>query len=383
MPFLVSGAERAPLRIGSNRLGGRGADAVVLTSLAALQPAAVLTVSPDGSAELQRLAAAVVVKVDEEPLGAEPHALRHGARLAIGPVRLMYADPSAERNRGQGATDPSEEATELVPAVPAAANSGRLIELATGRAFPIPPGGLTIGRGGACDVVIEGKGISRRHAVIKPDGPAFTISDESANGTYVNGAHVDGVRVLGQDDVIRIATHEFRLDVDSVLPVAGGAAPNATELLAGVPDSVAKGHGLRRPASANAPPAGPPAKPLALLEVTRGANARKLIRVERAACAIGRSEQNDVRLADNSVSTLHATLVLKRGTWYVVDLQSANGTYVDGYRVAGERALPDGATLRIGDVAMTFRMLAAAREKSNATQPPGGILRRLSKLWQS
>jgi len=384
MPFLISGAERAPLRTGTNTLGGRGADAVALTSLAGLQPAAVISVGPDGSATLQRLAAGIVVKVDDEPLGAEPHALRHGARLAIGSVRLMYADPSAERHGAAEAADPSEEATELVAAVPEAANSGRLIELATGRAFAVPPGGLAIGRGGACDVVVDGKGVSRRHAVITPDGPAFRITDESANGTYVNGTRVDGTRVLAEGDVILIATHEFRLDVDAALPaVAGGAAPSATELVAGVSGGAANLRGARRPASPSAAPAAPPPQPLALLEVMRGPSARKVFRIERAACAIGRSEQNDVRLTDNSVSALHATLVLKRGTWYVVDLQSANGTYVDGYRVAGERALPDGGTLRVGDVSLRFRVLAASADKSNATQPPGGgILRRLSKLWQ-
>jgi len=165
--------------------------------------------------------------------------------------------------------------------------------------------------------------------------------------------------------------------------VAGEAAPSGTELLAGVLDSVARGRGVQRSAAAGTPASGPPAQPFALLEVMKGANARKVFRVERAACAIGRSERNDVRLDDGSVSALHATLMLKQGTWYVVDLQSANGTYVDGYRVAGERALPDGATLRIGDVAMRFRRLTDGTAKSNATQPPGGILRRLSKLWQS
>jgi hypothetical protein len=97
VPFLISDAERAPLRIGSNTLGGRGADAVPLTALAGLQPAAVITLAGDGSAEVQRLSAGVVVKVDGEPLGAASRALRHGARLAVGAVRLMYADPSAQR----------------------------------------------------------------------------------------------------------------------------------------------------------------------------------------------------------------------------------------------------------------------------------------------
>jgi len=383
MPFLISGAERASLRVGTNTLGGGAADAVDLTLLAAMPPAAVITVGADGAATLRRLGAAIVVKVNDEPLGAEPCELRHGARLAVGSVRLMYANPSAERKGAEGATDPSEEATEVLPSVPDGLTSGRLVELASGRAFAVPQGGLTIGRGGTCDVVIDGKGVSRRHAVVKPHGPAFMISDESANGTYVNGSRVDGSRVLGHEDVVRIGEHEFRLDVGSAMAAAAGAAPGATEVLAGVPARAAEEAAARRLASPAAAPVAPPPPALAVLELTGGSDARKVFRVERAACAIGRSDQNDVRLADPSVSALHATLVLKRGSWYVVDLQSANGTYVDGYRVAGERVLPNGGTLRVGGVSMRFRVLSAAGGRSDATRPPGGILRRLSKLWQS
>jgi pSer/pThr/pTyr-binding forkhead associated (FHA) protein len=96
-------------------------------------------------------------------------------------------------------------------------------------------------------------------------------------------------------------------------------------------------------------------------------------------CAIGRAENNDVQLAHDSVSASHATLLLKRGTWYVVDLQSANGTYVDGYRVAGERALPEGATLRTGDVTMRLRQLTSVMKPSDPTQAMGGFWRRLSR----
>jgi hypothetical protein len=198
----------------------------------------------------------------------------------------------------------------------------------------------------------------------------------------VNGAPVQGTCVLGHEDVIRIGEHEFRLDLGAARPVPGGAALGATELMPGVGEGrraqQSPGAGAAAPASAPAP-----ALALAVLEVTRGASARKAFRVERAACAIGRSDENDVRIPDNSVSALHATLVLKRGTWYVVDLQSANGTYVDGYRVAGERAVPDGAALRVGDVVMRFRVLAPTGDKSSATRPPGGLLRRLRNLLQS
>ena len=48
----------------------------------------------------------------------------------------------------------------------------------------------------------------------------------------------------------------------------------------------------------------------------------------------------DVRVLDESISGAQATLLRKGDTWYEVALRSVNGTFVDGYRVAGERALP-------------------------------------------
>jgi pSer/pThr/pTyr-binding forkhead associated (FHA) protein len=136
------------------------------------------------------------------------------------------------------------------------------------------------------------------------------------------------------------------------------------------------------PSTASLTPVPPTAAVLAVLEVARGPLAGKSFRVERPVCAIGRGDHNDVRLNDASVSSSHATLLQKRGTWYVVDLQSANGTYVDGYRVATERALPDGGSLRAGDIVMRFRLTAAPRESPSATRGAGGIWRRLAKLWQ-
>jgi len=54
------------------------------------------------------------------------------------------------------------------------------------------------------------------------------------------------------------------------------------------------------------------------------------------------------------VSTAHAKLQRREGIWILVDLDSTNGTFVDGDRVKGEAPLAPGATLRFGDVALVF-----------------------------
>jgi pSer/pThr/pTyr-binding forkhead associated (FHA) protein len=119
--------------------------------------------------------------------------------------------------------------------------------------------------------------------------------------------------------------------------------------------------------------------PTASLEIIRGPFAGASFQIDRPVCSIGRGDQSDVRLRDESVSSAHATLLRKGDTWYVVDLRSVNGTFVDGYSVAGERELHTGATLRVGTVEMLFRSFVAGVEEKHARRKSGwlGWLKRL------
>ena len=72
---------------------------------------------------------------------------------------------------------------------------------------------------------------------------------------------------------------------------------------------------------------------------------------------IGRHVGNDVVLAaDDSASRLHAVLERLGPGWWLRDLGSRNGTYVNGTRVAGGRALQHGDELRIGTTRLVYRI---------------------------
>ena len=72
---------------------------------------------------------------------------------------------------------------------------------------------------------------------------------------------------------------------------------------------------------------------------------------------IGRAEENDVALGwDAEVSRAHAQLELLGGSWALVDAGlSRNGSFVNGQRVAGQRRLGDGDTIRLGRCLLVFR----------------------------
>src|SRR5207247_11245843 len=63
---------------------------------------------------------------------------------------------------------------------------------------------------------------------------------------------------------------------------------------------------------------------------------------------------NGLVVPEPSVATSHAKLQRREGVWVLVDLDSTNGTFVDGERVKGDAPLAPGATVRFGDVQLVF-----------------------------
>jgi pSer/pThr/pTyr-binding forkhead associated (FHA) protein len=63
---------------------------------------------------------------------------------------------------------------------------------------------------------------------------------------------------------------------------------------------------------------------------------------------IGRGSDCQIRLDDDYSSTRHARLFLSEGQWWVEDLGSTNGTYLDGQRVTRPVPAEIGGSIRIG-----------------------------------
>jgi pSer/pThr/pTyr-binding forkhead associated (FHA) protein len=71
--------------------------------------------------------------------------------------------------------------------------------------------------------------------------------------------------------------------------------------------------------------------------------------------AIGRAEDNDVALAgDDFASGHHARIESNREGVWVLDLNSTNGTFVNGKRLDGRRRLRSGDVVQIGDTELRF-----------------------------
>lgn len=69
---------------------------------------------------------------------------------------------------------------------------------------------------------------------------------------------------------------------------------------------------------------------------------------------LGRDKANTIRLTDRNVSRRHAKLRKDEQGWHVQDLDSYNGTYVNGVRVQGEQLLSNGDVVQLGDYRLEF-----------------------------
>jgi len=115
------------------------------------------------------------------------------ARALVGDLRAAAREPGAELGRLVVVVSPAgepEEGTSL--ALDAIATIGRDVNNA---------------------VVVEDQFVSAEHAILTFRGRAWYVEDlGSTNGTFVNGAPVEGVAPLGFGDVIQVGQVRLRLE---------------------------------------------------------------------------------------------------------------------------------------------------------------------------
>ena len=411
MPVLQLDDQQFPLNAGATRIGaGTGAD-VTVPGYSAIPVEAVI----EGGATptIRRADESAHVRVNGVLLGAEPTPLMHGDKIEVAGLELRYADDAKGGatqfvSAGDIAAMAGNKRTGAARAT--AASGGRLVSLVDGKEYNVAVSGLVVGRDASCDVVVAQHEVSRHHAEIVIGDEGYVLRDTSANGLYINGERVQGSHKLVRADVLRIGTEEFRFYADILAPVgarasasaplpppAAPAAPAITapaavpaapveemavasassmdmlemDLLpmmpapepvvlepvpaAALPTPAAPPPRVSAPTPPSAPASADPRPVLAVLEaMNEGPGKGTKYELRSALGHVGRGAHNDVRLSDESVSETHAKLQKREDGWYVVDMDSTNGTYVGGSRVNGERKLDGAPDLRFGGLKFRF-----------------------------
>jgi pSer/pThr/pTyr-binding forkhead associated (FHA) protein len=149
---------------------------------------------------------------------------------------------------------------------------------------------IKIGRDNTNDVIINEPGVSRNHAIISAlDNDTYEVKDlGSSNGTFVNGQRVTQ-QIISSDDKLHVAS----CTVDWQQAFGNYSAK----------------------------------KTGSIIEEDAFATIRKTIR-------LGSSQDNDIVFQNAFVSAHHAKIsLLKNGEYYLQDMGSSNGSFVNGTRI--------------------------------------------------
>ncbi len=91
------------------------------------------------------------------------------------------------------------------------------------------------------------------------------------------------------------------------------------------------------------------------LVITSGAKSGTEIPLGTMALTIGRSTDSSVVIRDDYTSTHHARLMVWNEEWMIQDLDSTNGTFLDGKRVTSPLTIPLNTPIKIGATSFELR----------------------------
>ena len=103
------------------------------------------------------------------------------------------------------------------------------------------------------------------------------------------------------------------------------------------------------------------------LDTERGS--RSTFQVTKSGATIGRGPESTIQLDDLSVSRKHARIAYRQGVYWLSDLGSMGGTWIDGTKLAAPRRVAAGQTIDIG-VCRLVVVAAAEGEKTGAAKGP-------------
>lgn len=199
--------------------------------------------------------------------------------------------------------------------------------------FQLSDRSVWLGREPECDIIFDAAAatVSRRHAEIRTESGAYVISDNhSFNGTLVNGHRITAPTKLSHHDEIQLGMGGPILKfISPQMPAAAGATNPAQRQAGSAVPSIPQpevssktvvvkldGEPSRRPSADDSEPQ--------LLMST--------VFPESGILTIGREESNDIRLDGLQISKHHAKLTRSGSEFFVEDLGSTNGIFINGSR---------------------------------------------------
>lgn len=186
--------------------------------------------------------------------------------------------------------------------------------------LPLKGPSMTIGRDPQCDLHLDNKALSRRHAQIEKRGAAIWVRDlNSANGTFVNGNRIEEPLALNGGDVVEVGRYQVRIEgVDNAredTPVLTLTGPEGRHRFAMVGEEI----------------------------------------------IIGRAPSCDIAIGHKSISRRHLRIAMDGGTFLAEDLGSQNGTRINNKRINGPTSFRIGDQIQMSEFTLEVGYLEQAQ----------------------
>lgn len=204
-------------------------------------------------------------------------------------------------------------------------------------------------RGMEVEITLEAANVSRRHAEIRRQNDSFILVDlGSYNGTFLNGRRINAPQALNNNDVIQLGPGgpniRFRTSASANL--------NSSSLAETVSPLSPSGRYQPQPRYQTIV-AGPDTGPLHHTQRSKDLKPNEpqvfLQRpFDRPQLTIGRDEACEIHLDGLLISNRHARLSHTTAGVLIEDLNSTNGTYINGQRISGKKVLAPEELVQIG-----------------------------------
>lgn len=205
----------------------------------------------------------------------------------------------------------------------------QLVDQNNGAVIDIDRWETSIGKSRANDVVLPLDSVSRFHAVIAKKRSDWVITDTfSKNGIQVNGKQVDGKAVIADGDIITIGSVPLKfLCAEAISSVSKSQIRTAarTGSTRGVAYAV-------------------------LVDV----KSHKPVYIKKKDVLIGRGDDADIQLPNQTVSAHHARIHMTSKGWALSDLDSHNGTKLNGRYITQPQLIFDEDMITFGDRVFIF-----------------------------
>ncbi len=179
-----------------------------------------------------------------------------------------------------------------------------------GQRYNLQSGVNLIGREATCSICVADPAMSRQHARLSVSNSRVVVEDTSTNGTFVNGQRITLPTPLHDSDKLRCGNAVFTFHFPSPQTTVPAIliAPDGTQY------SLSK-------------------------QIT----------------TIGREVPNDIVFSDAHISKTHAKVEKIGAVFWLIDMNSANGCFVNGQRVHNRQKLHSGDIIRLGKADFVFR----------------------------